>query len=419
MSERKRIGLMVVLLLSVSLLIASLSAVQRQGKGDYSYLDGSTFSPGPRGLKALWLTLRAEGVPVARMMTPTPAASTGDVLVLAGPCATPLDEDTVRRLVAWVRAGNSLIYLPSQAALAANPAADYVLHRALGCSVWAEGPPDMPQQDGRPLTWTQWKRWAREGFTLKVTGAPEYVRGVTTLAVEGRCDAMPVRPNWHVTVGRDAGGVGVDLRFVLRQRLGAGSVTVVAVPSTFTNRLLDQADNYRLVSNVIALSRGGGRILFDEYAHGFTARPERERGGVPLAFLALLGQAALWSAAFVLAKGRRLGPPIEVREENRQGKLEFAASMGRLYEQADARLHALARLYGEITERAGFRDAEGVAFDVLVARVADRSLLPREEVAGVLADADEAIRTGRVTAARFVAVAGGMGRISARMTRDF
>jgi hypothetical protein len=80
---------------------------------------------------------------------------------------------------------------------------------------------------------------------------------------------------------------------------------------------------------------GGGRdVVFDESLHGAVRTLWDAAKGLPLRWLAL--QAALLFALLVVSFGRRRGPLRSPVRLPRSSPVEFAASMGDLYEKAAA-----------------------------------------------------------------------------------
>jgi hypothetical protein len=120
-------------------------------------------------------------------------------------------------------------------------------------------------------------------------------------------------------------------------RHGAGRVLIVPDASLLTHRGLLRDDNVLFLYNLAALDAVDGRVYFDEYHHGI-----RSGGGYwsylrfhdqhwVLLHLALLAGLAVW------ATGRRLGPAVPLRPRMQTDGVDFASSVARIYEKADAR----------------------------------------------------------------------------------
>jgi hypothetical protein len=129
------------------------------------------------------------------------------------------------------------------------------------------------------------------------------VAGVSEVRSAGEGEWSPTA-GYHAPLRSAAGG-----SLLLERDLGSGSIELLADASPLQNRLLGTADNAQL-----ALNLAGGRnrtVVFVESVHGFgqsiglAALPGRWW----LAFAGLALAGLLW----VLARGRRLGPPEQAQ----------------------------------------------------------------------------------------------------------
>jgi len=114
-----------------------------------------------------------------------------------------------------------------------------------------------------------------------------------------------------------------DRPVLLLARAGRGRIALLADPSPLHNERLGRADNAALA---LALAGGSGEtVYFAESVHGYgeqrglAALPARLRWA-----LALLGLAGV---AFVVARGRRLGPPELPRRELAPARLEYVEAL--------------------------------------------------------------------------------------------
>ena len=92
---------------------------------------------------------------------------------------------------------------------------------------------------------------------------------------------------------------------LLERRLGRGALLLLADPSPLQNRLLASADDAQLALNLAPAPPAP--IVFVESLHGFGEA--RGLAAVPARWWALLGGLLLAGLLWVLARGRRLGPP--------------------------------------------------------------------------------------------------------------
>jgi DNA-binding transcriptional ArsR family regulator len=179
----------------------------------------------------------------------------------------------------------------------------------------------------------------------KTAGASNFARqycftrpeGAGELARVGRVEmAAPVRWDAHGPEFRVEERCGTDA-VVVRYPYGKGEAIWWASPTPLTNGgLKDDASLALTLASFGPVKRDGRTrtVLFDEYLHA-----QRETLGDTLAGLpwwALKLQVALIAVLLVVSFGRRNGPlrmPVAVP---RTSPLEFAESMGRLYERAKA-----------------------------------------------------------------------------------
>jgi hypothetical protein len=133
-------------------------------------------------------------------------------------------------------------------------------------------------------------------------------------------------PLW--SIGSKAGALAV--------RHGAGRVLVIADPSVFTHRGLLREDNALFLYNVAALDAEGGEVYFEEYHHGIRSgsgywnylRYHDQHWG--FLHLVLVAVVAMWAVA------RRLGPATPLVTTGRTDGVDYATSVARIYEKADA-----------------------------------------------------------------------------------
>ena len=119
---------------------------------------------------------------------------------------------------------------------------------------------------------------------------------------------------------------------VVSYRHGAGEAIWWSSPMPMTNRGLKEDASLKLV---LASVGGADRtVLFDEYFHGARASLWDTAKGLPLR--QLTWQCLAVALLLVLSFGRRNGPLRTTVRLPRSSPLEFAESMGRLYQKAGA-----------------------------------------------------------------------------------
>jgi hypothetical protein len=143
--------------------------------------------------------------------------------------------------------------------------------------------------------------------------------------------AMPVPVRWKEGAARVDQACGEDA-VVVHYPVGKGEVVWWSSAAPLSNRgLREDADLRLLLASVGAPGRG---VLFDEYIHGARAGLWATAKGTPVTALGwqLAGIALLLVSSF----GRRSGPMRELARTRRSSPLEFAESMGALYQKAGA-----------------------------------------------------------------------------------
>ena len=213
---------------------------------------------------------------------------------------SPYTADEAGQLREWVRArGGTLIY--------ASEPGDPELDRVLGVT----------------------------RFSLGAVGAPyramPVVDGVT--AVGGGGDLVPLDPApAQVPFLRTADGLTAGYM----QRIGIGTVVVLADPLVLCNGFLEKADNGRLLADLIGAD-ANAQVTFDEYHHGLTVSDFAPQAWL----LTPWGAGLLWLLVAVffglLLRGRRFGPLIERRAEVARSDVEWSVAVGQLLQRSSAR----------------------------------------------------------------------------------
>lgn len=143
--------------------------------------------------------------------------------------------------------------------------------------------------------------------------------------------------------------------------LGAGRLLMLADASPLQNRLLPRADNAALGVALTETKRGP--IVFAEHGHGYGAA--RGLAALPTEWKAALAGLLLAGLIWMLARGRRLGPPEDpVRRlpPPRRAYVDaLAASLARTKEPAEAGEPLLAAARGRLARRAALPPHAGAA----------------------------------------------------------
>ncbi len=265
---------------------------------------------------------------------------------------SPFSSDDANLAANWVRLGGVLVYASEQG--------DPELDRALAVT-------------------------RINGFVSGTTEvANPVLDGVTT--VSGGDTAMPFDVS-SVQVPILRSRDGFPLGYL--QKVGSGTVVVLADPLLLCNGYLDRTDNGRLLSDIIGLVDSGAAVGFDEYHHGLILSDIAPQSWVTTPW----GAAILWLlvAVFVglLLRGRRFGPLIPRPAEATRADAEWAVAVGELLRRSGARALTLGML-ATASERAV------AARTGLPAQPRDRfwnALYARApELAAELADAERALQ---------------------------
>ncbi len=259
----------------------------------------SSYNTAPGGAKAAYLLLESLGRPVTRWDQPLDELSSMEAsqttLLLAEPMYTALEKDRLAAAVkAFLERGGRVVTTGADGALLI-PRGAVKESRRFGnlCYTEPEGP--GPLARAGQVEMHDVVRWSDEG---------------SDVFVEQRCgpDAVVV----HVPVGR-------------------GEAIWWSSATPLTNAELHNDADLKLLLASLGNSR---RILFDESLQQTTRTQWSATRGLPLR--SLLGQAALIFALLVFSFSRRRGPVRLPASVPRSSPLEFAVSMGDLYEKAGA-----------------------------------------------------------------------------------
>jgi uncharacterized protein DUF4350 len=237
---------------------------------------------GPSGYQAAWRWLEAENVPVAALherydrllAAGARFSSAGNMLLTTLPHQLPARPKESADLDAWVERGNTLVVM---AALDDTPLwtlGDHQLVEAVGRLTRLKFHVIDPQPSGGR---TRAFNTALSGFAppqesrIVPRGAHALLRGVHSVRVLSDLPAS----RWRASLMDRSGVLQIgeiaangDPAIWLR-RQGKGQVITFAVASIFSNQLIGDEDNARLLSNLIAWSIGsGGAVIFDDAHQG-------------------------------------------------------------------------------------------------------------------------------------------------------
>jgi hypothetical protein len=322
------------------------------------------------GARALFATLQRLGADVVRLerrfdFLPRDV----NTLVVIAPTRPTVDRAEVDALYEWVKGGGRLVYFPTEASRD--------LLDALG---WRLEP--GPEGAGRCRG-----RRGPETYELRVMS-------------QTRLAASPTAVPPPAAMAED------ELGWVAsRADVGEGWIVVISDPAIASSASLLEGDHAAFLAHL--LMEEGGRIAFDEYHHGYIGGQTLAGWlmSTPAGWAVLHGLLAL--AVFVLARGRRLGPARESREERRRDPKEFLDAFARLCRASEARglavelvladaRDAFTRRHGAFDRRTIEREAAkrggdgpGIADAVDRSRRASKRAVPKAEMMELIRRLDE------------------------------
>ncbi len=324
--------LLVILLMGTALVAAWGVAMLPPEKVGGLLKQASTFYNVKSGAKATYRVFEKTGVPVRRLQRMISDANLQNAtgLVVLDP-VVPLTRGESYILQDWIEEGNTLVIVPPDK------------EACVSCS-------------GETADWEEWKKFSPVSFrrTAKVRNHGESARyepedplllGITRLqAGEGKRFVSKSRKDQDDENNKEksfwsdrAGVIGI------RMPVGRGRIIALSEPFVITNYAIGKADNSVFLANLMRELSGSelaGTVLFDEYHQGFV---ERDASPVAIAKLVLtdrwgwaVGQFALVLFLILYAKGLRFGKPLDVVLQKRRRHGEFAASAGKLLQDAGA-----------------------------------------------------------------------------------
>ena len=305
----------------------------------------SSYSPASDGAKATFITLQELGYNIERWQdSPTrlPKSPAGTVLVLADPFGHATSEEELALSHFLLNGGRVL--------------------------VTGGGARLLPQNDVRVVRLTDYK-WADFSAVMP----SDFTRGARAITF------LPLH-SWGT---RYAGQVVLyatkdNVPVAVTYAIGKGQVIWVGGSSLLTNAGIQRTNNLEFLINVVGAPPG--RILWDEYFHGYGKSLTDYIARTPVPWG--LAQAGLVFLAALFAFSRRSGPVRPQVDESRLSPLEFIETLGGLYQSAHAAQAAVDVAYRRfrfiVMKRSGLAAS---ATDEQIASVAARAArVPEGEI---------------------------------------
>ncbi|MBK7860216.1 MAG: DUF4350 domain-containing protein [Archangiaceae bacterium] len=266
-------------------LVAGLSAPSTAPESPVPSAD----NPGAHGLKLLraWLTQTGRDVRLLRDFELPPELKT---LVIAAPSGHAVSADERAKAEAFVMAGGTLVYLRPRRARLQHELDDWL--------ELASGPSPARDLQGRDV--------------LGVSQPVQFLRGVKTVRVLADETVVSSLPQAVPLAGS-----------LLWAPLGRGGVFIGAGADLAEGARLELDDNAAFWAGLPA------PLAFDELHQAPLPRPNLSAN-----LVAVLLQLSFCALCFLLAFGRRLGPPRPTLTEQHRSSLEYVRSMAALNRQA-------------------------------------------------------------------------------------
>jgi hypothetical protein len=354
------IGGAVLFVVALNLLVTAIGSYAEGPSGPVS----SSYATSPKGVAAWAELLERAGHPVEQLRLRPAAASldrNATVVILDPDFVSPDDEFA---LESFVDGGGRLIAGATEPA----PWLGAVLDDD---PVWSQG---GPTQMG------------------PVAAAPlDELDGVTAVAAAGE-------GHWSDPVGTPALGGDGEIGVWVAHR-GPGHVVALADPSPLQNRLLGEADNAKLALEIAG--EPDATVVFVESVHGF----EETGGGfgvLPYRWRVAAAGLLLAAVVWMIARGRRLGPPELAARPLQPPRKTYVDSLGvalrRTKRPGEATAPVRAAARSQLVRRSGL---SGDATDEEIMTAGRRQGLPEGELRAIVhppTDDAGVLAAGRVLA---------------------
>ena len=372
---------LVAVLAVVALVITAIGGIVAPAASDVD-TGTSSFSAGPLGTKAAYLTLRELGYTVERSheaLAGLHLDAANTVIVLSG--AVPPSAGDMRMVQRFLEEGGTVMAMgPTGARVLGVPAREAI---------------DMAMPFGDVKT------YARLGVSPVSAGADSVTMPEDLTGVQPPAAGQPIYGE-------------TDRPVITVSPVGKGLAIWMAAATPLTNAHVADAGNLQFLLNVVG-GPGRKRVLFDEHYQGFTRSLWSYAAGTPLPWITL--QLGLVAMAAFLTFSRRFGPVRVPATDPRTSPMEFVDMLGSLYQRAGAPASAVAaartRLRRTLASACG---VPATSEDAALARTAAARLgRQAEAIADLLAETERASADPDLDPKRALALTRSLQAWSARL----
>jgi hypothetical protein len=346
------------------LLAALLGALSGERRADVVLRRPSTYFTDTSGARALLLVMKKllSGAeqwrqPLTRLPVPI-KENFPSTLIVAGPLL-PISSAEVENLDHWISNGGQLILASADGWPMRERKASQINHEENSEPRKPADPQDRRKASAKipsylsthapRLQWSEAKSAVREATGASVPASPLNLRLERHFSSTGDLNV--------VASASDNAALAVELPF------GQGRIIAIADPMAISNGALRTADNAVWLVT-LAAAWGNGRVIFDEYHHGFGA--QRSAATLAWAFSQTPWGWCLWQIAaagllYLFLCQRRFGRISEPPEPDHSSPLEIIDARAGIFQAAAAKRlaanlimqnlsHELSQSHGRIVE---------------------------------------------------------------------
>ena len=268
----------------------------------------SSYNTSPYGTKAIFSLFEQRGQSPLRLLTPFSELdknAKGDTLIIVSPPQLGMIKD----LLDWVKNGNRLL-------LFVNPEMSSAL---------AKHDINFQTKDDTQFDIIKELTKSPDGTAIRCPSSRDECSDVEILS----------KPKYRLS-SKDNSFVPLNCEneniYYAYQPLGAGDIFLFGGPEPICNMNIDKHDNLRFIYQLVS---GRGRIIFDEFHHGFRNPVSAKQLNAYQNMWCCVGCLTLGLILVMLSRAVRFGPPRLI-DYSRQGSADFIMALSTLYRKNNA-----------------------------------------------------------------------------------